>query len=696
MGVELDFPEEEFGEALAYQTGSVLIVDDDPLVLMALEQTIKKEGHDIITAQNGEEAVKILREKVIAVILCDQRMPNMTGTEVMQHAIELQPDAVRIILTGNSDEKTAIEAINKGNVSQFLIKPWDDNQLRQALQNGIEQYKLIQQNRSLQALLLEKHKALASSHASLRRDLQLGAMIHETLLLGSVPKSIDGVLMDATTIPSEEIDGDFYDFYNPAPGILDVVIGDVMGKGIPAAVVGTAVKTQLIRFATPVSKSKIYDKLNAWKEDLLTPWQILSKVHKEIAEKLIRLEYFVCLFYARFNFDKRTFSFVDCGSAKPIHYQYKKKKSRVLKGQNFPLGMVEKDTYEDKKIQFDECDFFVFYSDGVTESRSPSGELYGPSRLQEIIEKNADLSATDLVNVIKKSVVEFAEKSHFDDDLTLIVVKVDENIPNHSAKLMQARFSSDLSQLKAVRDFVDKACKKTPGNAELLANELQLVVDEAFVNIVEHSYKNNPKATIIIQVSYNENGIVFELSDQGPSFDPSEVIEPSLAGDRDGGFGWHIIRSVADQIAYVSKQNEDGWNHLRIYKQYHFGEEVMEIFHKEEEDTLIVTLESETLDAKDAPDFKQKVIDLITANNLRNLIFDLRNLKFIDSSGLGSFLAVLRVVNSQSGDLKLANMSKTVRTMFELVSMHKIFEIYATTEDALKSVSSKNSEAIKS
>lgn len=670
---------------------TVLIVDDDKLVLKALEATIEKDVDEVIVASSGSEAIQIMHTQQVALILCDQLMPGKSGTEVMQEAIKLQPDSIRIIITGNSDEKTAIEAINKGHVHQFIIKPWDDNQLRQAILNGLEQYKLVRQNKELQSLLLQKHKALAESHSNLRRDLQLGAMIHETLLLGNVPCNVPGFSIEATTIPSEEIDGDFFDFYQPAPGVLDVVIGDVMGKGIPAAVVGTAVKTQLVRFATPFSEAKVFNHLSQWDDDLLTPWQIISNVHREIASKLIRLEYFVCLFYGRFNLKKKVFTFVDCGSAKPIHYQSKIQKAVELKGENFPLGMIEKDQFQNVDTHFVEGDFFVFYSDGVTESKSTDGELFGVERLLQLVEKYAEANAAELLLKIKESVLEFAGKSHFDDDLTLIVIKIDQHILQESSGFYQATFSSNLSQLKAVREFIAKICKKIPGDQELLTNQLQLAINEAFCNIYKHSYDGANGQKIIIQASAGADGLVIELSDQGPSFDPTEIDEPSLAGDKDSGFGWHIIRSIADQVAYVKKQTESGWNHLRIFKHYYYGENTMELSYDQKKDVIIVQLKSESLDAKDAPDFKQKVIDIINTNDVRHIIFDLSQLKFIDSSGLGSFLAILRNLNSQGGDLKLANMSNTVRTMFELVSMHKIFEIFNTKEEALRSFSTQNS-----
>lgn len=232
---------------------TLLIVDDDRLILAALEETFRREGYPLLLASSGAEALELLKTHQVALILCDQRMPGMLGTETLQKAQEIQPNTIRILLTGNGDLETAIQAINVGRVHQFLTKPWDDSQIRQTIRLWLKQWNLARTNEKLQ---LE----ITRSHAAMQKQLYLGAQIHEQLLLGKVPKDIPGMDVAAMTLPSLEIDGDFYDFYRPQPSLFDLVIGDVMGKGLPAALVGTAVKTQLTRFALPAISMLVFDK----------------------------------------------------------------------------------------------------------------------------------------------------------------------------------------------------------------------------------------------------------------------------------------------------------------------------------------------------------------------------------------------------------------------------------------------------
>lgn len=113
----------------------------------------------------------------------------------------------------------------------------------------------------------------------------------------------------------------------------------------------------------------------------------------------------------------------------------------------------------------------------------------------------------------------------------------------------------------------------------------------------------------------------------------------------------------------------------------------MKFAHETHNNILIVIPEGDSLDAKEVPEFKELLMELIDKKTLQGVVIDLQHLRFIDSSGLGSFLSALRYLHSTGGDLKLSHMNKPIRTMFELIRMHKIFEIFNTTEEALRSFS---------
>ncbi|MBA2368345.1 MAG: STAS domain-containing protein [Candidatus Protochlamydia sp.] len=105
------------------------------------------------------------------------------------------------------------------------------------------------------------------------------------------------------------------------------------------------------------------------------------------------------------------------------------------------------------------------------------------------------------------------------------------------------------------------------------------------------------------------------------------------------------------------------------------------------EDKLVITPLEENLDAKNSPAFKEEIFLLLESTDIIKVIIDLTNLQFIDSSGLGVLLSLQRNLRSQKGTLKLVHLNKPVRTMFEIVSMHKVLEIFPTLDEALESMS---------
>lgn len=131
----------------------ILLVDDDPNLLSALQRQLRKR-FDLATAQGGEEALAAVEkanhgQEPFAVVLCDMRMPGMDGVEVLKRIKDLAPDTVRMMLTGNADQQTAIASINHGSIFRFYTKPCPADQLTEGLEAGLEQYRLITAEREL-------------------------------------------------------------------------------------------------------------------------------------------------------------------------------------------------------------------------------------------------------------------------------------------------------------------------------------------------------------------------------------------------------------------------------------------------------------------------------------------------------------------------------------------------------------------
>lgn len=668
---------------LGHPKENILIVDDDKLILAALEELLKRSGYHIFKAYCGKDAIAILNNQAVAVIICDNEMPDTNGIEVLKIAHEIAPYTSRILLTGHYNLNTTIDAINLSHISHFITKPWEEKNLNLLVAEAVKNYQLIKENEHLHRLILSQNKELESKHNSMRQDLQLGAKIHEAMLLGKAPCKHPDFSIVALTLPSKDIDGDFFEFYHPSQNNMDIVIGDVMGKGVPAALVGTAVKTQLMRFAMPFVRPQVFDEKSLWHDDLLSPEEIVQHVHRELTPQLQELDHIVSLFYGRFDTCNRVFTYVDCGSTKPLHYHHANKKITVLKGNSNLLGSTVDEEFSSYREPFQVGDFFIFYTDGLTEAKSQNQQLFGIKRLINVVEKHSNSSLEEMTTAIKQEVAKFTNREDFEDDLTILIVKICQNDTPQPPQTKAGLFQGDLSNLKSVRDFVHKCCENGGDKALNHSANLQLAINEAFCNIVKHSYKGQAEHGVVIESKLLDDGILFQLSDKGPPFNPQDIPEPSFDGDQENGFGWHIIKVLTDHIAYVQKKSDYGWNHLRIFKRYEIEEKTMEILHLIKNNVIVITPVGDTLDAKEAPAFKEKVLEIVTVNAHFNVVMNLERIQFIDSSGLGCLLSTLRFLNQQKGELKIAQITKPIKTMFELVSLNKIFEIFPSTDEAV-------------
>ncbi|OAH97952.1 response regulator [Methylomonas methanica] len=122
------------------QKPQVLIVDDEPYIMSALKRCLRRDDYEILTVSSGKEALELLANHPVMVIICDQRMPDMTGTEFLSRVKIMHPRTVRMIISGYADLNTITEAVNKGEIYKFHKKPWDDDELRNDVREGIARY----------------------------------------------------------------------------------------------------------------------------------------------------------------------------------------------------------------------------------------------------------------------------------------------------------------------------------------------------------------------------------------------------------------------------------------------------------------------------------------------------------------------------------------------------------------------------
>ncbi len=153
------------------QRPRLLIVDDEQPVLNALNRSLQND-FNILLSLSGPAALQILREQEVMVILADQRMPEMTGVSFFTKALAIQPDAVRVMLTGYSDIDAIVSAVNEGQIFYYLHKPWEPETLKMILHRAAENYVIIQENRALTRQLESANQQLLAENSILKQTVE--------------------------------------------------------------------------------------------------------------------------------------------------------------------------------------------------------------------------------------------------------------------------------------------------------------------------------------------------------------------------------------------------------------------------------------------------------------------------------------------------------------------------------------------
>jgi response regulator RpfG family c-di-GMP phosphodiesterase len=141
---------------------ALLFVDDEESITKSLNRLFRKEQYEIYTASSGQEGLQVLKDtgKPFSLIISDQRMPGMSGSEFLEKAKEIFPYAIRILLTGYSDMNAIVDAVNKGQIHRYFAKPWNDDDLVLHIRQCLEQYELLVENRRLLALTQKQNLEL--------------------------------------------------------------------------------------------------------------------------------------------------------------------------------------------------------------------------------------------------------------------------------------------------------------------------------------------------------------------------------------------------------------------------------------------------------------------------------------------------------------------------------------------------------
>ncbi len=248
------------------------------------------------------------------------------------------------------------------------------------------------------------YEEIARQEKRLERDLAMARQLQFGLLPPTLPK-LQNLDIAAKFVPARAIGGDLYDFVSYSMSRTAIVVGDVSGKGAPAAIYAALV-SGILRSHAPIEPG---------------PAEMLSAVNFSLGERRIEGQ-FVSLIYAVWDDRNRTLQVANSGLPRPIYCH--DGKIEIIEATGLPLGLFDDADYDEFTFRAKPGDMFVFFSDGILDATNRAEELFGRERVAQILAANPDASADEVVKLIFKAVAEHASGEEAFDDQTVVAIRV--------------------------------------------------------------------------------------------------------------------------------------------------------------------------------------------------------------------------------------------------------------------------------
>ena len=376
---------------------SVLYAEDNPDLRDYVRKLLARD-YNVFLAADGQSALEGVRKYHPDLVLTDQMMPRLSGRDLLRAIradARLRSTPV-VFLTAQGGTEARIESLEAG-ADDYLAKPFNEAELAARIRNLLvsrtQERRLAELNRALEARI-EAELAKAQLAAS----IQLG-------LLPKAPPQVRGYDLAGRTVPAQLVGGDYFDFIAIDDRRWALCLGDVSGKGLPAALLMANLQAT-IRGQTLWNPSAC---------------DCLNRANKLLYRSTDPAK-FATLFYGVLNTQSHWLAYSNAGHNPPLLFSGDREPIALASG-GIMLGMIEGVAFEEAVVPFAPGDLLVIYSDGVTEALSAAGEEFGEPALTALVQQNRALASPDLIEKILAAVQLHARGVEQADDITLAVVR---------------------------------------------------------------------------------------------------------------------------------------------------------------------------------------------------------------------------------------------------------------------------------
>lgn len=412
---------------------------------------------------------------------------------------------------------------------------------RVLLENAAEQTAALLDN-----IVLNERR---TANTRLLREVEIASFLQSSLLPSKFPK-LDRYEFAAINLPAAGMSGDFYDVIEAENGDVGFAVLDIAGKGIPAAMLTTMIRTTI--------RSQFRNTHNAAR--------VLSLTNRELYGDMSRIESFATAFFAVLMPTAGQVHYVGAGHTSTLWWQSSSRSAVPLPSVALPLGIFENLEASQQSIALGAGDVLVIYSDGVTESENVEGKVFGEQGLADVLYAAHSAPADKILQAILDSASLHRGSQPLGDDLTVLIIKASDS---EKASVSRAFvLPAALSSIKRVESILDSTlgALATDPRYETWRDEMHLGIVELMTNIVKHAYDHDPSFRIHALFSLYTDRFVIDMIDSGESFEGEikQLADIDPLNPPEGGLGIHIISAVMDVVDY--KRLEPSRNQWHLEK----------------------------------------------------------------------------------------------------------------------------------